>query len=246
MKNHWINSLFLLCIGLFSCAHATVPKVFTLSIGPGFTSPGEDQILTLTPDVPYAYYADKSSSTLGFVSLFGGIEKRNDEGHFLGQFGLELLGATNVNLNGDAWIDADPDFNDFFYSYKINHSHIALKGRLLSNAPYTERKGIASYLSASVGIGFNYAYDFSMQKRIYEAVIPPLFDAHTKTSFIYAFGIGLEKALNQQWRFSVGYEFADWGSSALSKAEGQSTSYGLTLNHLFMNNILFGMSYAIS
>ena len=99
------------------------------------------------------------------------------------------------------------------------------------------------WISASAGVGFNHAYDYTNTPLIFEAVANPDFNDHIQTSFTYTLCAGLQKALNPHWQLGVGYEFADWGKSELGRTSGQAMNSGLVLNHLYTNGILFNLTY---
>lgn len=49
------------------------------------------------------------------------------------QLGLEVATTGNARLKGQIWDDADPIFDNYNYYYKVNHTHLDLKGKVLSN-----------------------------------------------------------------------------------------------------------------
>ena len=170
--------------------------------------------------------------------VFLGIQK-NLRDKLEGQIGLAVATTANAGLSGDIWDDADPQFNNYTYSYQVRHTHIALKGKLLADRGYV----LTPWISGSVGVGFNQAHDFSNTPSISQAVAMPNFSSNTQTSFTYTVGAGVQKALNQHWQLGVGYEFADWGRSQLGRASGQTVNNGLSLSHLYTNGFLFNLTY---
>jgi hypothetical protein len=59
-----------------------------------------------------------------------------------------------------------------------------------------------------------------------------------------AWGLFLrEKPLNDHWTIGMGYEFTDWGKSQLGAASGQTSGEGLILNHVYVNQLLFSLSF---
>ena len=216
-------------------------KIITLSAGPGWSQPGAAQTLLLQPDVRTAYTTDNHTSTLLNGEIFLGLERALYES-LKGQLGFAVAGASNANVTGDALIDANPDFNNFTYSYNINHVHVALKAKLLPELKTTSAL-YQPYVSGSVGVGFNHAYDFGMSAKLFESIVPPLFQSNTTTAFTYTVGAGLQKPINTNWALGLGYELTDWGKSSLAAAPGQTVGKGLALNHVYVNEVQLGLTY---
>ena len=216
----------------------TSPWIMTLSLGSVSNDAGKTQTLYVQPDVIKTYVAIKHSNSLGSGEFFLGKERRL-RSRFQGQLGLALAATTDAKLHGDIWEDADPDFNNYTYSYKIKHAHIAVKGNLLADIT----NSIQLYLSSSVGIGLNHAHNFNIAAKIYEEVSAPYFTAHSSASFTYNLGAGIQKALNNHWKAGVGYEFSDWGKSGLASAPLQTIGSGLQLNHLYTNQLQLRLSF---
>lgn len=217
-----------------------VPSYFlSLSVGPVWADDaGRTQTLLLAPEVLKTYAADKSTDALVDGEVFLGWQKTISPG-FIGQFGLAAAATSNARLSGDIWDDADPQFNNYTYSYRIHHSHVAAKGKLLMDRGWY----VMPWISGSVGVGFNRAEEFNNVPTIPEAVVNANFASHTKTTFTYTLGAGLQKAITPNIQVGVGYEFADWGKSELSRALGQTNGTGLTLDHLYTNGVLFNITF---
>jgi len=71
----------------------------------------------------------------------------------------------------------------------------------------------------------------------------PDFASNTTTAFTYTLGVGVERHLNPHWQAGLGYEFADWGKSQLSRASRQTLNNGLSLSHVYTNGFLFNLTY---
>ncbi|PWY54176.1 hypothetical protein DGG96_18370 [Legionella qingyii] len=209
-----------------------------LSIGPVWESGGATQTFFLAPEIEKTYTADKSTHALADFEILLGLQKALSP-TFWGQLGATVAATTNASLSGDIWDDADPEFDNFTYSYKIQHTHIALKGKLLADMGFV----VMPWVSGSIGVGFNEARSFRNIPKIFEALPNPNFASHTQTAFTYTVGAGIQKALNQNWQVGVGYEFADWGKSQLGRASGQTIGEGLELNHFYTNGVLFNITY---
>lgn len=217
--------------------------VFALSGGPVWTSANPLQILALQSDITKAYALNSEVGTLGTGEAFAGLQYTMTH-QFDGQIGIAVAGSGLAKLSGDVWDDADPAFNNFKFSYNVAQVRVALKGKLI--ATHTKfSKVVQPYLSASLGVGFNWANDYIATPRLFEAVSTPNFSANTTTSFSYTIGAGIQKSLNQHWHVGVGYELADWGKNQLGRAPGQTLGTGLSLQHLYTNEFQFTVSYSI-
>ena len=214
-------------------------SVSALSVGPVWGHGGETQTFYLAPEIEKTYVAKKSNGTLVDGELFFGAQR--DYSTFQGQLGLAVAATSNATLSGIIWDDADPQFDNFIYRYKIQHTHIALKGKLLADQGYW----LIPWVSGSVGVGFNTAHAFKDVPLIFEALTTPYFHSHTKTAFTYTLGAGVQKPVTQNWQVGVGYEFADWGASRLGRAAGQTLNSGLGASHFYTNGVMFNLTYVV-
>jgi opacity protein-like surface antigen len=245
--------IMLFCIVFSACVFALpesgVPSgnqfFVGLSAGPTWISGNKTQTLTLQPDVQKTYTADSSTPYFSTAEIFIGWQKPWIHS-FIGQplisqLGISIATAGNAKLSGDIWEDADPDFNNFNYNYKIQHTQVALKGRLISNSNFI----VQPYVSGSIGVGFNHAYDFKIQPQSSAEIAAPPFNSNTSTTFTYTLGIGLQKSLTTNLQIAVGYEFGDWGKIQLSRAAGQTLNQGLTLSHLYSHQVQLSLFYIV-
>lgn len=212
--------------------------VGSVSAGPVWARGGETQTFYLAPEIEKTYAARISTNALASGELFLGIQKLLGS-QWLGQLGLAAATTGNAKLQGVIWDDADPEFNNHSYQYKIRNSRIAVKGKLLLDKGYW----LMPWVSASLGVGFNRAHDFTNTPLIFEALPNPNFKNHTKTAFTYTLGAGVQKSISEHWQLGVGYEFADWGKSELGRASGQTLNEGLKLNHLYTNGVVLNLTY---
>jgi len=246
-RNFFRKTVLLFFLSTVYAAFAAQPSIVTpgylwvatISGGPIWESGGQTQTFFLQPDVEKTYAARSKSHTLAQGEVFVGVQ-RTLHPRLQGQLGFSVSTTSVANLAGNVWDDADPSFNNFTYAYKIRHTHVALKGVLLTDMRFFALK---PYVSASIGPGFNQAYHYSNTPTISEAVATPNFASNTSTSFTYTVGVGVRRALNTHWQAGVGYEFADWGSSQLGRALGQTMGDGLRLNHLYTNGLLFNLTW---
>ncbi|HAU1322173.1 TPA: porin family protein [Legionella pneumophila] len=212
--------------------------VGSLSVGPVWAKAGDTQTFYLAPEIEKTYAAVKESNAFAAGELFVGIQK-TWLSRWLGQLGLAVATTGNAQLQGVIWDDADPQFDNHSYQYKIRNSHIAVKSKLLLDKGYW----LMPWVSASLGVGFNRAHEFTNTPLIFEALPNSNFTRHTKTAFTYTLGAGVQKSISEHWQLGVGYEFADWGKSELGRALGQTMNSGLALNHLYINGVLLNLTY---
>lgn len=210
----------------------------TYSMGPVWTSPGDAQTFYLASDIEKTFATSNNASTLADGEVFIGMQKELLRS-YQGQLGLAVAATSNATLTGNIWDDADPAFNNYIYSYKIQHTHIALKGKLLADWDYFAMP----WVSVSLGVGFNNAYGYENTPIIFEAITMPNFKSNSETTFTYTLGIGLQRSLTQNWQVGLGYEFADWGQSHLNRASSQTMNSGLSLNHVYTNGLMFNVTY---
>ncbi|MFZ4077771.1 MAG: outer membrane protein, partial [Legionellaceae bacterium] len=240
MKKKWISKVFICLFCLMS--HPVLAEeqiVATLSGGPAWYQAGKTQTFYLQPGFKNSYIAQTPTQVLAEGELFLGLQRALSS-TLLGQLGLTFAGSSDARLQGSLWETGDPAFDNFTYQYYISHMHVGLKGKLL--APITSTSYVP-YVSGSLGVGYNHAFDFTMTPLLFETIPEPPFNNHTQTTLTYTLGAGFQKILNQHWQVGAGYEFADWGKSQLSRAQGQTLNQGLVLNHLYTNQLQLNVSY---
>jgi len=216
-----------------------------LNAGPTWVTGNKTQTINLQADIEKTYTANNSGSVFPSAELFMGLQKPLFAPFLgqplLGQLSIVFAAAGNAELEGDIWEDADPEFNNFTYKYKVQHTHIAIAGRLVGNC----HRMLEPYISASVGLGFNRAFNFRVYPNIAEEVAAPPFNSDSTTTLSYTLGIGLQKSFNSHVQAAIGYEFADWGKIKLARAAGQTLNQGLTLNHLYAHQLQLSLFYII-
>ncbi|WP_419420062.1 outer membrane protein [Legionella sp. D16C41] len=212
--------------------------VGTLSAGPVWIDNVKSQTFFLTPEIVKTYTVNDDNSPVFNGEIFIGAQQMWSPS-FYSQWGLAVAATTNAKLSGHIWDDADPEFDNLTYRYKIQHTYVAFKGKLLADMGYW----FMPWLSGSVGVGFNHAHDFTNKPLIFEALPNPNFTSHNETSFSYTVGAGVQMTVNSNWQVGVGYEFADWGKNTLGRAAGQTTHSSLGHDHLYTNGVLFNLTY---
>ena len=217
------------------------PYVITVSAGPAWTSAGQTQSYRLQSNIKNTYSANLNTSSLGVGELFFGWQSRLRTMYY-GQLGLAVTGSSMVKLSGDVWAFADPDYNNFNYTYDVNQLRLSLKGKMINQEPIT-RLCILPYISASIGLGFNRSYNYTATSKLYEELPGPDFTDNTVTNYVATIGIGMQRQLNKHWQAGIGYECADWGESQLGRAPGQTLNSGITLTHIYAHELLFNLTY---
>lgn len=212
--------------------------VATFSAGPVWSKPGQTQSIYFSPTFLQSYVATNKTVSFASGELFLGIQA-DYFANLTTQLGLAIAATTAMQLKGEIWQDNDPDFNNFFYKYKISHSHVAFRGKVFKDI----NKFVMPYVGASLGVAFNRAYHYVDVPKIPEVVEEPAFHPNTTSAFTYALDAGLQRKLTQHWSIGVGYEFADWGRTGLSAASDQVSGQGLILNHVYTHELQFNLSY---
>lgn len=218
--------------------HLDVRWVGTLSGGAVWAQKASQETFYLTPTIEKTYSPQASTRALFSGEGFLGLQKTLAQ-TLQGQLGIAAGGASSAMINGEIWTDADPEFNNHSYSYKIQHAQVSLKGKLLKEISH----GLLPWISASLGVGINKASSFDNASLICGELTNPNYTSKTKNSFTYTLGTGLQKELNQHVQVGIGYEFADWGKSQLGRAPEQTLNSGLGLNHFYTNGLLLNLTY---
>lgn len=213
--------------------------VATLSAGPAWENAGQTKTFYLNPNIKKTYAANNPNNTIASGELFLGMQ-RALKPQWAVDLGVAVATITNVSLAGEVWDDANSEFNNSNYTYKVQDTRIAIKGKLLKDLPLHALK---SYVSASCGLSFNNASNYQAWPIIEEELPSPNFQDHATTSFTYSIGLGFQRPINKHWQIGVGYEFTDWGNNQLSAAPGQTIGTGLALSHLYTNGLIFSINY---
>lgn len=211
---------------------------FTLSIGPSWTSSGETQTFDLAPGIEKSYVPNKTTKMMATGELFVGLQKPLGD-KLEGQLGLALGLTSPAKLSGEIWDDADPAFNNYNYEYQIQHTRLAIKGKLIGNWHLP----VEPWVNLSLGLALNRAGQFTNSPTDPSAVMTPSFGNHSTWAFAYTFGFGVQRNFTDRWNAGIGYEFADLGRSSLNAAPGQTMGGGLTLSHLYTHSILVSVTF---
>lgn len=210
--------------------------VITLSGGPAWTTPGQNQYIY--PVLPFSqinyYQYNSPSSTIATGEIFFGLQRIVYPG-ITGELGIGLAAASDAQVTGVVTVNGFPNIST--YEYKVDHGRAELKGKLLSNLYW-----LKPYISGSFGAGWNNSHDFRATT-VNPVFFPaPWFANQTNIAFSYTLGIGVQAMLNRNWQVGVGYEFADWGKSATG-VDAYTLLPGPFLTHLYTNELLFSVSF---
>jgi len=214
------------------------PVIIGFTGGAMWGTGGNNQQFYLLPDVQKAYIANRDTNTVVTGEVFAGMGF-DFANNMQAQLGLAFAMNSSIGFKGDVLEDADPDFNNYNYYYKMRSARLNIKGKLLKKMT----NGIAPYATASAGIAFNNAHGFKEVPKISEEVPAPYFQDNTKTSFTYALGLGIQKVLTKNWSAGIGYEYADLGRFSLSQAQGQTVNSGLSESHLSTHSALINFTF---
>lgn len=243
---NWRHSLFLATALTISAANSFAGEALaaptswlaTFSFGYGWEDAGETQTFFLAPNIEKTYFADSNSHRVAngeiFIAYQQALQTTLDA-----QLGLALALSHRAYLTGQIWDDAQIEFNNDTYHYKINHLHLALKGKVLANRNWF----VTPWVSGSLGLAYNRSHAFDNSPLVDEVVNTPCFSDKTKRTFTYTLGAGVQKGLNQHWQMGIGYEFSDWGKSQLNRAPEQTLNGGLSLSHLYVHALLLNLTY---
>lgn len=224
---------------LYASFHDWKPLV-ALNIGPQWDDPGERHQFSVEPATPKTYAAVSNPQTLMGAELFVGGQHILNSWSDL-QLGIAVAMTSLTSLSGDIWEDADPDFNNYTYAYKLAPFRATLSAKWLFN----KFDVVTPYLNVGLGLSFNRSYDYSIMPKIFEEVPSPFYTSNVPVSFAYDVGLGLQRQLGEHIQVGLGYVFSDWGQSSLGRAPKQTTNAPLSLSHLYMNQCVVSLSYFI-
>lgn len=213
--------------------------VLSVNASTAWTRNDYTQQFLLKPEVERKYDADDNNTNVAMGELFIGRQMQFNS--WLGQLGLAVAQSSAIRLSGDIWEDADQDFNNFSYTYKVKHRYIGVKSKWLK----LTTSGFLPYVSGSIGAGFNSASNFIITPKTTEDVASPPFAENRQTTLSYTLGIGVQKAINTHWQTNIGYEFANWGKHQLGRAPEQTINEGLSVDRLYTHALQLGVSYVI-
>jgi len=213
---------------------------FSIAGGPTWASPGQSQTV-YTGD----YYQKTGNiiNNLATAEVFFGIyHQLNDTTQ--GQIGIELGYSGNAYTSGTILQNNDPQYTYYSYSYNMRQYRAAVKGKIVfDDLPVTSY--VQPYIGGSLGLGFNYDYDFNTTQLNALDDTTTAFTPKTTYAFTYTIGGGLQIPIDPFWQLGIGYELAGWGKNQLGNASSQidNQNYGLEIQNIYTSTALVTLSY---
>lgn len=211
--------------------------VATLSAGPYWSTGNQTTVVNLTPTIQNQYAIIHTNKVKGTGEIFIGLQHLLEKG-FNGQAGFAVAIASPP-MSGHVWENSNIAFNDSTFKYTMNSVRYAGKGKFSVDTLY----GIATYVAGSAGVAVNKANNYSATAPLVNPLA--VFNSNTETSFSYTLGVGFEHSFAEHWTGGIGYEFADWGKNALSRASWQTEGHGLGFSHLYTNELQVSITYIV-
>jgi opacity protein-like surface antigen len=221
------------------CAH----PLLSLSGGPAWINPGTTQNLYLDYDYNNAYRPNSNQQPIGFAEVYLALQK-NINTNVANQFGVAFSGSWMAKVNGQVWQYNDPLFYNYDYTYNLRQLRLALRDKIIYEQGIFDQK-MMPYITGSVGLGFNQSYTYSETPLSSSIIANPAFSNKSLNAFTYSVGAGLQTCPWNHFVFGVGYEFMDWGRSALGAASGQVLNVAPSMSHLYMNTLLFSITFTV-
>lgn len=219
--------------------------VFSLGIGAvrptnsGFSK--TFPIVNPETDERYEYDSGNSKHTAALFDGFIGMETMPCP-EWAWQLGIGYNQSSDFSTQGRFSQGADPQSTNF-YSYRADF----LTRQLLAEAKFLYAiNQWHPYVFAGIGVSFNKASNYNTD-------VPPfltftrIYKNNTETSFSYALGAGVDMDFCTNWRWGVGYRFADLGRLKLGHAVIDTTKVNGTLSrsNLYANELLTQLTYLI-
>ena len=208
----------------------SVQYLVDLSLGPAWVSGIKENPQRFNQDTDYEMeylYNKTSNSPLLDAELFLGIQKAVSA-DIIGQLGLVTTATSIISLKGTIWEFSDPTFNNFAYKYKLSHTDVGIKGKLILKTNLF----VNPYVSSNIGMNFNQTQGLAVSPLTEEETYNPPIENHRSSSFMYSFGIGVQKTINTNWQLAIGYQFKNLGQTSLIVDGDQLSSSELHLNFL--------------
>lgn len=214
----------------------TCSPVATLSLGPAAISHKKAHSFFLEQDgVNNEYFFNRKEGVFGSGDIFLGWQVPISL-NLLGQIGVDLAGSFDIPVSGKVRPAVNPAALTYNYRYKLNHRHVAIKAKLLSNTNTI----IQPYVSAGFGAGSNQESQFKIKPMLTQ------FTDNHSTGYVYTLGIGAQYVFNLNWQAGVGYEFADWGQGKNGGNQGQTLNIFSGSGRLYANQLLFSLTYVFT
>lgn len=210
----------------------------TITAGPDFSHVDSAQTLVLLPPFTNHYTSQNSWETSGDLGIAAGLELKTQSKVVAYQLGIAGYFNSEIENQGHVWQFGLPEFDNFTYHYRVKPARIMATSKLLGS--FKER--FHPYLSAELGAAFNRASAYEEVPLIEEAVPMAPFTTHTKSSFAWGAGAGLDMDIDNHLRLGAGYQFADLGKASFGRSAAQLTSQTINLNHLYSHQLRFQLT----
>lgn len=213
----------------------------TLSPGVAYQNNGATQTLLIstTPQtLSNQYVADNDWHDTLIPQLFVGSDFYRHKKIDL-QAGLTAGFVDDTQITGIVNQFALPNFDNLNYQYDVQSFFAMASLKML----YSAYQKYQPYLDGSLGLSHNHAYHYQETPRITGAVAMSPFSGHSTNSFAYSVGVGLMYHLNPRCSVGLGYQFSDLGKAELGTSPAQSSGETLNLNSLYLNQVLFNLSW---
>lgn len=136
-----------------------------------------------------------------------------------------------------------PLFENYDYQWHLLSDVLSLSGRV----NLFEKGRFSPYLQAGLGLAVNQTKTY--RERALAGVTPrvsPGFSDNISDQFSYHVGAGIDYAFNQQWHFSLGYEFQDLGRMNSNSGIGLWAGDVLNIRHYQTQALIAGISYNLA
>jgi opacity protein-like surface antigen len=210
----------------------------TSSIGSSQTFPIANPVV----DQFYIYTNNRPAQTGGLLDSFVGVEWAFHSNWAM-QMGLSYNQTWDFKAQGSLLQGADAQSVDqYSYQYSIITRQLLAESKLL----YRFKERYLPYVLLGLGAAFNTASN-------YTTTVPPFltftrqYNNNTQTSFSYALGMGMDVQMIDNFRFGLGYRFADLGRIKLGKAIIDTNNAGGTLSqsHLYAHEVLAQITWML-
>lgn len=230
------SPVFVFANGLAGSGSGWTP-VISLFAGAGNIHAGsQSQTSTGDDDELFIYNSPSENKTVGLGGVFIGAQHDLSSQFFI-ETGLEYNYLSSMNITGSNTTGNDPESDPesataYSYQYKFQTQQLLAVAKLFTQINFLQTPHeLYPYVSLGLGAAFNTSHDFSSSTQESGSVnLTPGFDSHTDINFSCRLGLGLETNLSDNLRAGLGYEFIDFGKSALGQGEVTMNNYSTPTN----------------
>lgn len=221
-----------------------------LAGGPDFSTLKNQQLVQINPIVTNAYIPKKHTAWQGFVG--GGVA------HTLAQHWLPLsqwsLGVAGYFLSlGQVNGVEFPFINDGLYDSLNYKFHAKSTAAMVESRWIYEKHPWQPFVLAGLGNSWNRFSEYSevpTDPALSATATSLGFDDHTKSSFAYEFGLGIQHSLWQdnmhhiEGKASLGYQYFNLGKGQLGSYPVQRSTDRLRVNNIYTQAIVLSLNVA--